>query len=170
MGSTWAKIALVLVFVLVGGLFSSTEMALVSLRESQLKALAGRGRRGARVASVAGNPNRFLAALQIGVTLAGFLSAAFGAATLSDEFAPQLVKWGLPKGMSDATALIVITLIISYFSLVLGELAPKRIALQRAEGLALVAAPIVDRFASIVKPVRLAAVEVDRLRRTAAGR
>jgi putative hemolysin len=153
MDSTWAKIALVLVFILVGGLFSSTEMALVSLRESQLKALAGRGKRGARVASVAGNPNRFLAALQIGVTLAGFLSAAFGAATLSNQFAPVLVRWGLPRGMSDATALIAITLVISYFSLVLGELAPKRIALQRAEGLALVAAPIVDRFASLVKPV-----------------
>jgi putative hemolysin len=153
MGDTWAKIALVLVFILVGGLFSSTEMALVSLRESQLKALAGRGKRGARVASVASNPNRFLAALQIGVTLAGFLSAAFGAATLSTEFAPVLVRWGLPRGMSDATALIAITLVISYFSLVLGELAPKRIALQRAEGLALVAAPVVDRFASLAKPV-----------------
>jgi putative hemolysin len=153
MSSTWAKIALVAVFIGIGGLFSSTEMALVSLRESQLKALAGRGRRGARVASVASNPNRFLAALQIGVTLAGFLSAAFGAATLSDEFAPVLVRWGVPTGMSDATALIAITLGISYFSLVLGELAPKRIALQRAEGLALVAAPIVDRFASFVSPV-----------------
>jgi putative hemolysin len=151
--STWAKIALVGVFILVGGLFSSTEMALVSLRESQLKALAARGRRGQRVASVAGNPNRFLAALQIGVTLAGFLSAAFGAATLSGKFAPVLVGWGVPKGMSDATALITITLVISYFSLVFGELAPKRIALQRAESLALIAAPIVDRFASIVSPV-----------------
>ena len=153
MSSTWAKIALVLVFILVGGLFSSTEMALVSLRESQLKALSGRGRRGARVALVAGNPNRFLAALQIGVTLAGFLSAAFGAATLSGKFAPVLVRWGVPTGMSDATALITITLVISYFSLVLGELAPKRIALQRAESLALVAAPAVDRFASLVSPV-----------------
>jgi putative hemolysin len=153
MSGTWAKIALVFVFVLVGGLFSSTEMALVSLRESQLKALAGRGKRGARVASVAGNPNRFLAALQIGVTLAGFLSAAFGAATLSNEFAPVLVRWGLPRGMSDPTALIAITLVISYFSLVLGELAPKRIALQRAESLALIAAPVVDRFASLVSPV-----------------
>ncbi len=153
MSSTWAKIALVGVFILVGGLFSSTEMALVSLRESQLKAMSGRGRRGARVASVAGNPNRFLAALQIGVTLAGFMSAAFGAATLSGQFAPVLVRWGVPKGMSDATALITITLVISYFSLVLGELAPKRIALQRAESLALVAAPAVDRFASLVSPV-----------------
>jgi putative hemolysin len=151
--STWAKIALVFVFILVGGLFSSTEMALVSLRESQIKALAARGRRGRRVASVASNPNRFLAALQIGVTLAGFLSAAFGAATLSDQFAPVLVSWGVPERISSLVALLSITLVISYFSLVLGELAPKRIALQRAEGLALIAAPIVDRFASLVSPV-----------------
>ena len=151
--STWAKIALVLVFILVGGVFSSTEMALVSLRESQVKALSASGRRGARVASVVGNPSRFLAALQIGVTLAGFLSAAFGAATLSGQFAPVLVRWGVPKGVADATALITITLVISYFSLVLGELAPKRIALQRAEGLAMVTAPFVDRFASLVSPV-----------------
>ena len=152
MSDTWGKIALVLVFVCVGGVFAATEMALISLRESQLKTLAGRGKRGARVAAVAGNPNRFLAALQIGVTLAGFLSAAFGAATLSDKFAPVLVDWGVPKGMSDATALIAITLVISYFSLVLGELAPKRLALQRAESIALVAAPFVDRFASFATP------------------
>ena len=152
MSDTWGKIALVLVFVCVGGVFAATEMALISLRESQLKTLAGRGKRGARVAAVAGNPNRVLAALQIGVTLAGFLAAAFGAATLSDKFAPVLVDWGVPKGMSDATALIAITLVISYFSLVLGELAPKRLALQRAESIALVAAPFVDRFASFATP------------------
>ena len=152
MSDVWGKIALVLVFVCVGGVFAATEMALISLRESQLKTLAGRGSRGARVASVAGNPNRFLAALQIGVTLAGFLSAAFGAATLSDKFAPVLVGWGVPKGISDVTALIAITLVISYFALVLGELAPKRLALQRAESIALVAAPFVDRFASFATP------------------
>jgi len=150
---TWAKIALVFMFILVGGVFAATEMALVSLRESQVKALAAQGRRGVRVAAVVANPSRFLAALQIGVTLAGFLSAAFGAATLSGRFTPVLVSWGVPKGAADAVALISITLVISYFSLVLGELAPKRMALQRAEGLALLAAPLVDRFASLVSPV-----------------
>ena len=83
--------------------------------------------------TLASDPNRFLAALQIGVTFAGFLSAAFGAATLADEFAPVLESWGLPHGLSTTVALISITLAISYLSLVLGELAPKRLALQRAE-------------------------------------
>ena len=97
MSDTWGKIALVLVFVCFGGVFAATEMALISLRESQLKTLAGRGKRGARVAAVAGNPNRFLAALQIGVTLAGFLSAAFGAATLSDKFARSWSAGAYPR-------------------------------------------------------------------------
>jgi len=151
--STWAKIALVVVFVLIGGTFSATEMALVSLRESQLRALAATGRRGQRVASLASDPNRFLAALQIGVTFAGFLSAAFGAATLADELAPVLERRGLSHGWATTVSLVSITVVISYLSLVLGELAPKRLALQRAERVALVAAPVVDAFARLVSPV-----------------
>ncbi len=153
MSSVWANAALVLLFVLVGGVFSATEMALVSLRESQLRGMADKGRRGARVAAVAGNPNRFLGAVQIGVTLAGFLSAAFGAATLAGELSPVLRGWGLSSGVADAVALVAITLVISYLSLVLGELAPKRIALQRAESLAMLVAPSLDRFATAMSPV-----------------
>ena len=74
---------LVLVFVLIGGVFAATELASVSLRESQLSAMERAGSTGARVAAVARDPNRFLAAVQIGVTVAGFLSAAYGGATLA---------------------------------------------------------------------------------------
>ena len=110
-------------------------MALVSLRESQLRDAGDRGRRGQRVAALASDPNRFLAAVQIGVTLAGFLSAAFGAATLADELAPVLEGWGLPHGLSTARRAGRRSRWSSpTSSLVLGELAPKRIALQRAEG------------------------------------
>lgn len=153
MSSVWANAALVLLFVLIGGVFSATEMALVSLRESQLRGMADKGRRGARVAAVAGDPNRFLGAVQIGVTLAGFLSAAFGAATLAGELSPVLRDWGLSARLADAAALVGITLMISYLSLVLGELAPKRIALQRAESLAMLVAPTLDRFATAMSPV-----------------
>ncbi len=153
MRSVWANVLLILLFVLVGGVFAATEMALVSLRETQLRGLADRGRRGARVAAVAADPNRFLGAVQIGVTLAGFLSAAFGAATLAGELSPVLQRWGLSSGLADAVALVAITLVISYLSLVLGELAPKRIALQRAESVALAVAPMLDRFASAMSPV-----------------
>lgn len=76
MNQLWADLALVAVFIGIGGVFAATELALVSLRESQLAGLAARSARGARVAAVARDPNTFLAAVQIGVTVAGFLSAA----------------------------------------------------------------------------------------------
>ena len=82
-------------FILIGGVFASTELALVSLRESQVEQLAEQSRpRGAQVAKVHADPNRFLAAVQIGVTVAGFLSAAFGASTLADDLSPVLQDWG----------------------------------------------------------------------------
>jgi putative hemolysin len=147
------NIVLILVFVLIGGVFAAAEMALVSLRESQLKSLSHRGKRGETVARVAANPNRFLSAVQIGVTLMGFLSAAFGGATLADSLSPQLQKLGLPEGLADTLALVLITILISYVSIVIGELAAKRLALQRAETFALGLAPLVDKIASGARPV-----------------
>ncbi|MFP3713440.1 hemolysin family protein [Puerhibacterium sp. TATVAM-FAB25] len=150
---TWRNAALVLVFVLVGGVFAGTELALVSLREGQLAELDKRGGRGRRVASVARDPNRFLAAVQIGVTVAGFFSAAYGASTLAPDFAPLLEGVGLPAGLAATLSLVVLTLVIAYLSLVLGELVPKRIALQRAAQVALVVGPPLDRFATVMRPV-----------------
>jgi putative hemolysin len=146
------SIALVAVFITVGGVFAAAEIALVSLREGQVRGLAERSRRGRRVAALAANPNRFLAAVQIGVTLAGFMSAAFGEATLSVRLEPVLREWGLTAG-SNIVATVIVTLIISYFALVFGELTPKRLGLQRAEGIALAMAPFVDRLARISRPV-----------------
>jgi putative hemolysin len=150
---TTANIGLVLLFILVGGVFAAAEIALVSLREGQVRQLAAQGKRGAKVEKLAHDPNRFLSAVQIGVTLAGFLSAAFGAATLADDIVPVLTGWGLTQGLAEALALVSVTLLISYFSLVFGELAPKRIALQRAERVALVLAPLLDRLAMLSRPV-----------------
>jgi putative hemolysin len=153
MNDTLLNIVLIFVFVLIGGVFAAAEMALVSLRESQLKSISHRGKRGETVARVAANPNRFLSAVQIGVTLMGFLSAAFGGATLADGLSPHLQELGLPEGLADTAALVLITILISYVSIVIGELAAKRLALQRAEGFALGLAPLVDRIASIAQPV-----------------
>jgi putative hemolysin len=150
---TWVNIALVLVFILIGGVFAGTELALVSLREGQAKALAARGRRGERVARLVEDPNRFLAAVQVGVTLAGFLSAAFGAARLAVPVSDLLTGVGMSEGASDTVALVLVTLVISYFSLVFSELAPKRLALQRPEGIAMAFAPALDRIASLSRPV-----------------
>lgn len=149
----FGSVLLVLAFVLLGGVFAGTEIALVSLRDSQLDRLARRGRRGRRVASVARDPNRFLAAVQIGVTVAGFFSAAFGAATIAPHVTPLLERLGLGQAAAETTALVALTLVIAYVSLVLGELVPKRIGLQRAEQVALVVAPPLDRFARLARPV-----------------
>lgn len=145
--------AIVLAFVLMGGVFSGTELALVSLRDSQLDQLARTSRRGAIVARVARDPNRFLAAVQIGVTVAGFFSAAFGASSLSPAVAPWLESLGVPESASAATATAVLTLLIAFASLVLGELVPKRLALQRSTGIAVVVTPVLDKFALVMTPV-----------------
>ena len=103
MSSTLGYIALVVVFVLIGGVFAAAEIALVSLRDSQARALATRGRRGRIVAELNEDPNRFLASVQVGVTFAGFMSAAFGGATLSRELSPLLENLGLPPGAAGAS-------------------------------------------------------------------
>jgi putative hemolysin len=150
---TFYNLALVIVFVLVGGVFAATEIALVSLRDSQISQIERRGARGERVAQVARDPNRFLAAVQIGVTVAGFFSAAYGGSTLAPDIAPYLADLGLGDDAADAVALVAMTLLIAYLSLVLGELVPKRLALQRSAQLALVTAPVLDRFATVMRPV-----------------
>ncbi|RMI06529.1 hemolysin family protein [Cellulomonas triticagri] len=150
---TWGNIGLVLLFILIGGVFAGTEIALVSLRESQINQMERQSARGARVASVARDPNRFLAAVQIGVTVAGFFSAAYGASTIAPDFAPAIEALGVSEGLASTIALVLLTLIIAYLSLVLGELVPKRIALQQSGRVALAVAPPLDKFAIAMRPV-----------------
>jgi putative hemolysin len=145
-------ILIVLVIVLIGGFFAAAEMALVSLREGQVRALSKRGRRGQRTAKLAHDPNRFLAAVQIGVTVATLLSGAYGAATLASKLRGVLAHH-MPSGLAAAVSLLAVTLAISYFTLVFGELAPKRIGLQRAERVSLLAGPLLDRIATLARPV-----------------
>jgi len=146
-------IVVVLVIVSVGGFFSGSEMAMVSLREGQVRALAKRGRRGQRAARLAQDPNRFFSAVQIGVTLATLVTGVYGSATLVGLFKSWLVGQHLPSAWAAAVSFVVVTVCITYVSLVLGELAPKRIGLQRAPSLALLAAPLLDRIAVLARPV-----------------
>jgi len=146
-------VVIVLVIVLVGGFFSGAEMALVSLREGQVRSLAQRGKRGQRAAKLASDPNRFLSAVQIGVTVATLLSGAFGAATLAAAMKSALTANGVSADWASVLSLITVTVAISFFSLVLQELAPKRLALQRPESVALVAAPILDRISTGARPL-----------------
>jgi magnesium and cobalt exporter, CNNM family len=150
----WLNIVMVIAFVLIGGAFSGAEIALVSLRESQVRALAETGRRGQALNKLLADPNRFLAAVQVGVTLAGFFSAAFGASTLSAPLADWGVTGlGLSRGLADPLALVLVTIAISYLSLVVGELTPKRLALQRAEGFSLLVAAPLNAIAKLFRPI-----------------
>jgi magnesium and cobalt exporter, CNNM family len=148
----WAAVV-VLVIVLVGGFFAGAEMALVSLREGQIRSLLQRGKRGQRAARLASDPNRFLAAVQIGVTLATLLSGAFGAETLASALKTVLISRHVSSGLATVISLVAVSIVISYFTLVLGELAPKRLALQRPETVALVAAGVLDRISVLARPV-----------------
>ena len=153
MGTVWSTLLVLLVFTLIGGFFAAAEVALVALRESQVQKLADSGtKRGDKVARLVADPNRFLAAVQVGVTFAGFLSAGFGASRLVPVLAPVLEEWGLPNGFSETVAFIGTTALIAYLSLVLGELVPKRLALQRNEAVALATAGPIDATAKIAKP------------------
>ncbi|MCU0262530.1 MAG: hemolysin family protein [Candidatus Nanopelagicales bacterium] len=153
MGELGTTFAIILVFTLIGGFFAASEVALVSLRESQINRLVEADRRrGPRLRALMENPNRFLASVQIGVTLAGFISAGFGASRIVPVVTPWLVSAGVPERLAETTALIASTVLIAYLSLVLGELVPKRLALAKAESMALVVATPLDVIARISRP------------------
>jgi putative hemolysin len=148
------EIVVVLVIMCIGGFFSASEMALVSLREGQVRALAKRGKRGQRAAKLASDPNRFFSAVQIGVTLATLVTGAYGADTLAGALKSWLVKSEhMTADWAGPLSFIVVTIAITFCSLILGELAPKRIGLQRAPRLSLLAAPLLDRIATLARPV-----------------
>ena len=149
----FSSILIVVGLIVTGGLFVAAEIALISLRESQVKQLALRGKRGAIVAKLAANPNRLLGALQVGVTLTGFLSAALGAEKLGVYVIPWLEDLGVPENSAATTSLVGVTLVIAYFSLVFGELVPKRLALFRTEQIALASALFIDFVANLFRPI-----------------
>ena len=153
LGTLFLDLAVVAALILTAALFVAAEIALISLRDSQVRQLASRGKRGARVAQLAQNPNRFLAAAQVGVTFCGFLSAALGAEKLGGFVIPWLEKRGLSHGLSTTLSIIGVTLVIAYFSLVFGELVPKRLALFRSEEISLASAGIIDVIAKIFRPI-----------------
>ena len=148
-GQLW-QLVTIGVLILVSGLCSGTEIALVSLRSTQIERMAEGTRRERSVATLAADPNRFLATLQIGTTLAGFLASAIGAVSL----AGPLVEVFSPLGaLAQPAAILLVTAVLTYITLVLGELAPKRIAMQRAEGWATLVAPAIDLISRLLRPL-----------------
>jgi len=149
-GDVWPQLALVAALVAINAAFAGTELALVSLRESQLQRLAERSSTGAVLARLARQPNQFLATIQIGITLAGFLASAAAAVSLAQPLEEPLSFLG---GAAEATSVIIVTLVLAYFTLVFGELAPKRLAMQRAERWGMVMARPLDLLSTLTKPV-----------------
>nr|WP_238994300.1 hemolysin family protein [Actinomyces sp. 565] len=144
---------LVLAFVLIGACFSAAEMALVSLRPTQVDELARRGRSGSAVKRLTADSNQFLSAVQVGVTITGFFSASFGAAQIAPALAPALTAVGVGDATAAAIAFVAVTLLIAYLSVVVGELVPKRIAMQSARTVALVVARPLAAITGALRPV-----------------
>jgi putative hemolysin len=153
MSTVVINIVLIMVLVVIQGVFVAAELALVSLRESQIRPLAHRGKRGQLVASLTASPNLFLSAVQVGVTVSGFLAAAFGADRLSANLTPLVARTGVSPAVADLVSVVLITIAISYVSIVIGELTAKRLALQRPEAIALGLAPLVNFIARAARPV-----------------
>ena len=147
------SVLVVLALILVEALFVASEIALVSLRESQVETIGQQGRRGRVVATLVRDQNRWLATVQIGVTLTALLSSAYGAITLSESAKRGLISAGLSRGLAGFVGIVGVTLVITFVTLVIGELAPKRLALQRAEPTALAVAPFLYRMSAICRPI-----------------
>jgi putative hemolysin len=149
-GGYGAQLLLVFVLILINAGFSGSEMALVSLRDAQLQRLEAGSAGGRVLARLARDPNRFLATIQVGITTAGFLASAFAATSLAKPLIEPLAFLG---GAAQAVSIIIVTIILTFVTLVVGELAPKRIAMQRAEGWALLVARPLDMLSTAARPV-----------------
>jgi putative hemolysin len=150
MQGPWAEIGLVVLLVVINAGFAGSEVALISLREGQLRRLGQEGGRGQLVARLARDPNQFLSTIQIGITLAGFLASAAAAVSLAE---PLVTPLGFLGRAAEAAAVLLVTIVLTYLTLVLGELAPKRIALQRPEQWARRAAPPLAMVTTLTRPV-----------------
>ncbi len=144
--------------ILLNAFFAATEIAVLSLNENRIRMKADAGdKKAARMLKIVQTPTSFLSTIQIGITLAGFLGSAFAA----DNFAGRITEWAVRgnvfSGLSENTihtlSVIVITLILSYFTLVLGELVPKRIAMQKPEAVARMSCGVIRVIAILVKPI-----------------
>lgn len=155
------NIALVLVLTLINALFSMAETALVSIRRSRVEQLVEEGRRSARaVKRLVENPPRFIATTQVGITLLGFASAAAAATTLAAPLIGPLTSLGLEPRTAEAGAVIVVTIVIAFVSMVLGEIAPKSLAIQAPDRWALLLAPFINFCAVLFAPLSWLVVKV----------
>ncbi|WP_333891560.1 hemolysin family protein [Mycolicibacterium gadium] len=147
----WPEIALVVALVVVNGVLAGSEAAYISLREGQLHEFERRGsRRGRAVVRLAREPNRFLATIQLGITLAGFLASATAAVTLAE---PLIARLSFLGDAAEIVGITVVTVLVAIFTLVVGELAPKRLAMQHARRWAVLIATPLEVLSVAARPV-----------------
>lgn len=148
------EIFIILLLIAANGAFAMAEVAMISLRRARLEPLAEQGNRNAQAAlALSRQPNQFLATVQVGITLVGILNGALGGATLSRYLAPLLARVPLLAPYSSAVALLVVVLTITYLSLVVGELLPKRIGMNNPEGIAMAIARPMQALSRLAGPV-----------------
>ena len=145
-----------LVLIALNAIFACAELAVLSINETKLERMADQGdKRAKRLFKLTREPAKFLATIQVAITLSGFLGSAFAA----DGFSEPLVDWvlslgvNIPRSTLDSIAVVVITLILSYFTLVFGELVPKRVAMKKAEALGLSISGLVSGISTVFKPI-----------------
>ena len=150
------QILLQIFLIMLNAVFACAEIAVISMNDNKLAQLAAKGdKRAVKLARLTSQPARFLATIQVAITLSGFLGSAFAA----DNFSDKLVSWvtgmgvNIPAGTLNAVAVILITIILSYFTLVFGELVPKRIAMKKAETLALGMSTLISFISKLFAPI-----------------
>ena len=145
-----------LVFIALNAIFACAEIAVISINDVKLAKLAASGdKRAIRIARLTSQPARFLATIQISITLAGFLGSAFAADNFAGKLVELLLKTGttIPAHTLNAISVVLITLILSYFTLVFGELVPKRLAMKKAERIAFALSGIISAISTVFKPL-----------------
>ena len=152
------QLLLQLILILVNAFFAATEIAVISLNEKKVKAKAEDGdRKAVKMLKMIEEPTRFLSTIQIGITLAGFLGSAFAADNFAEKLSNYAIRvFGISEakaGVINSVSVVVITLILSYFTLVLGELVPKRVAMKHKEKLSEVCCGFISFLAAVLRPI-----------------
>ncbi len=148
------EIITVVLLTILNGVLAMSELAVVSSRPARLRVMADKGSRGARMAiELADNPGRFLSTVQIGITLVGILSGAFSGATLGARLSGWLLGQGLSPALADAVGVGSVVVVITYLSLIVGELVPKQIALREPESVASRVAPTMTLLSKLAAPL-----------------
>lgn len=156
MDSVFWQIVLQVVLIILNAIFASAEIAVISMNDTKLAKLASEGnKRAVRLAALTSQPARFLATIQVAITLSGFLGSAFAADNFSDLLVEAVLRTGIniPERTLNSIAVVLITLVLSYFTLIFGELVPKRVAMKNAESLALGISGLVSFISKLFAPI-----------------